>query len=398
MSRKTSETESKYTSFQLEVLAVIGALKHFRVYLLGIPFKLLTDCNAFKQNISKKDVCNKIARWALMLKEFNYTIDNRPHSRMRHVDALSRHPVCMLIQDSIVMKIQKAQETDEHLRTIKELLKAAPHDNYVMKNNVLYKTVNGIDLLVIPELMQPSIINTAHERGHSAVTRTPEHINKEYYIPKLQQKIEEYIANCVPCILINRNRGKQEGQLAPISKPDTPLSCYHIDHLEPLESTNKNYKHILCVIDAFTKYVWIYPTKSTTSAEVVAKLEIQKSVFGNPEKIISDRGTAFSSKEFSDYCENEGIRHLRITTGLPRANGQVERLNSVIISVIAKLATNDPTKWYKFVPTVQRIINSTYQRSINTTPFELLFGIKMEQQSDLKIMQLIQQQIQDDFV
>ncbi|GBL80176.1 Pro-Pol polyprotein [Araneus ventricosus] len=217
-------------------------------------------------------------------------------------------------------------------------------------------------------------------------------------MPKLQQKIEQYIANCVPCILINRKRGKQEDQLAPISKPDTSLSCYHIDHLGPLDSNNKNYKHILCIIDVFTKFVWIYQTKSTTSAEVVAKLEIQKSVFGNPEKIISDRGTAFSSKELSDYCENEGIRHLRITTGLPRANGQVERLNSVIISVIAKLATNDPTKWYKFVPTAQKIINSTYQRSINTTPFELLFGIKMKQQSDLKIMQLIQQQIQDDFV
>ncbi|GBN96427.1 hypothetical protein AVEN_63116-1 [Araneus ventricosus] len=114
MSRKTFETESKYTSFQLEVLAVIEALKHLRVYLLGIPFKLITDCNAFKQTMSKKDICNKIARWTLMLEEFNYTIDHRPHSRKRHVDALSRHLVCMLIQDSIVMKIQKAQETDEY--------------------------------------------------------------------------------------------------------------------------------------------------------------------------------------------------------------------------------------------------------------------------------------------
>ncbi|GBN75160.1 hypothetical protein AVEN_272721-1 [Araneus ventricosus] len=166
--------------------------------------------------MSKKDVCNKIARWTLMLEEFNYTIDNRPHSRMRHVDALNRHLVCMLIQDSIVMKIQKAQETGEHLLTIKELLKAAPHDNYAMKNNVLYKTVNEIDLLVMPELMQPSIIKTAHERGHYAVTRTAEHIDKEYYILKLQQKIEQYIAHCVPCILINRKRGKQKGQLAPI--------------------------------------------------------------------------------------------------------------------------------------------------------------------------------------
>ncbi|GBO36522.1 hypothetical protein AVEN_268821-1 [Araneus ventricosus] len=93
MSRKTSETESKYTTFQLEVLAVIEALKHFPVYLLGIPFKLITDCNSFKQTMSKKDVCHKIALWVLTLEEIIHNIDHRPHSRMLHVDALSRHQV-----------------------------------------------------------------------------------------------------------------------------------------------------------------------------------------------------------------------------------------------------------------------------------------------------------------
>lgn len=49
MSRKTTETESTYTSYELEVLAVIRALEKFRHYLLGIKFKVFTDCIAFKQ-------------------------------------------------------------------------------------------------------------------------------------------------------------------------------------------------------------------------------------------------------------------------------------------------------------------------------------------------------------
>jgi len=80
------------------------------------------------------------------------------------------------------------------------------------------------------------------------------------------------------------------------------LHTYHVDHLGPLESTHKDYKHILAVIDAFTKFVWLYPTKTVTSKEVIEKLELQKSIFGNPSRIISDRGTAFTSREFEDYC------------------------------------------------------------------------------------------------
>lgn len=51
------------------------------------------------------------------------------------------------------------------------------------------------------------------------------------------------IANCVSCILGGKKEGKKEGMLHPINKSDVPLHRYHVDHLGPLASTNKNYKH-----------------------------------------------------------------------------------------------------------------------------------------------------------
>ncbi|GBM35356.1 Retrovirus-related Pol polyprotein from transposon 297 [Araneus ventricosus] len=176
------------------------------------------------------------------------------------------------------------------------------------------------------------------------------------------------------CTLISQKRGKKEGLLHPLRKEDTPLHTYHIDHLGPLESTIKNYKYVLAIIDALIKFVWIYPTKSTTSAEVIAKLEIQKALFGSPFQIISDRGTAFTSGDFGDYCAKEEIKHHAIMTGLPRANGEIERINQTIISVLSKLSLENPNKWYKFTNELQQTINSAYQRSIDTTPFKLLFG------------------------
>ncbi|GFW17589.1 transposon Ty3-I Gag-Pol polyprotein [Trichonephila clavipes] len=213
MSKKTSDHERKYTSFELEVLAVVEALKKFRIYVLGTSFKIITDCDALVKTLSKKELNPRIARWALYLQEFNYTIEHRTGSKMAHVDALSRPPHCMLIQNSVHLQFLKAQQADDQITAIKTLLETTPHDNYIVKNKLLYKTVNGTDLLVVPDEMQANIIKTAHERGHFAVLRTQDLVSKDFYIPRLKDKVEKCIQNCVTCILTNRKRGKQDGTL-----------------------------------------------------------------------------------------------------------------------------------------------------------------------------------------
>jgi len=92
-----------------------------------------------------------------------------------------------------------------------------------------------------------------------------------------------------------------------LPKEAEPLQTFHIDFMGPLQSTHKAYKHILAVIDGFTKLCWLYPKKSTSSKDVITRLEAQSAIFGNPAQIIYDRGTAFTSDEFKMYCENEGI-------------------------------------------------------------------------------------------
>jgi hypothetical protein len=88
---------------------------------------------------------------------------------------------------------------------------------------------------------------------------------------------------------------------------------------------------------------------------------------------------------------------VKITTGVPRANGQVERVNSTIISVLSKLCASQPGDWYKHVSGVQRAINNTFHRSINATPFEVMFGVKMRTAEDARIRELIQQEMIDTF-
>ncbi|GFW54589.1 transposon Tf2-11 polyprotein [Trichonephila clavipes] len=327
MSKKTSIQEEKLCSYELEVLAVIGALKKFRNYLLGRKFRIQMDCAAFAKTLDKKELTPKMARWSIFLTDFDYEVVHRPAKQMQHVDALSRHPVMLVTSDELTYKIVNTQDSDEYIRTIKKLLQEGKTSEFIVSNKILYKISEDQELLVVPEMMQVDVIKKAHSFGHFAATKTEELVKRDYYFPNMRGCIENVIKNCVECISVNKKRGKGEGFLNPIPKEDLPLSTYHVDFIGPLPMTNKNYNHIFTVIDAFTKFTWLYLTKSTTAQEVIERLKLQQKTFGDPSRVIRDKGGAFRSKEFEDYCADEQISNVQITTGVPRGNGQVEREN-----------------------------------------------------------------------
>lgn len=217
---------------------------------------------------------------------------------------------------------------------------ARSYENFTLRGGILYKCIDGADVLVVPKRLQNEVIRSIHERGHLDARKVETIVKRQYFIENLAQKISAVIANCIACILAGR-------------KEEAPIHTYHVDHLGPMPSTSKNYKHLLVIIDAFSKFTWIYPVKSTDADEAIKKLEQQREVFGNPFRIVADKAGAFKSNALKTYCdENNIVRHL-ITAGVPRGNGQVERLNRVIIAMLTKLSINDPKQWFKFVNRLQ---------------------------------------------
>lgn len=172
-SKKTTPQQESYSSYELEVLAIIEALKKFRNYLLGSKFTIVTDCAAFQATLNKKELAPKLARWALFLEEFDYEVIHRPGSKMKHIDALSRNTALMVTSshEEITSKIRIAQERDEHVKTIKTLIEKGIEDSYSVKGGILYKYENGRELVVVPQAMQASIVTEIHKRGHFAALK-----------------------------------------------------------------------------------------------------------------------------------------------------------------------------------------------------------------------------------
>lgn len=250
MSKRTTDAESRYTSYELEALAIIEGIKKFRHYLYGNHFKIVTDCKAFQMTLNKKDLATspRVARWILFLQDYDFTIEHREGSRMKHTDALSRNPYIATIFSDLHSSLRRAQETDTGLKAIKSILEEEkPYNDFYLHDGLLCKGKERC--LVIPQRMEVEIIKRAHDNGHFSKKKTIELISKDYFITHLDKKVEEYISTCIPCLLASRKEGKQEGYLNPIEKGDTPLHTLHIDHIGPLTETRKQYNYILTVIE-----------------------------------------------------------------------------------------------------------------------------------------------------
>jgi hypothetical protein len=65
-SRQTTTAEQHYHSYELETLAVVESMRRFRTYLLGSYFTVVTDCNAVRSTMTKRDLIPRIGRWWLL--------------------------------------------------------------------------------------------------------------------------------------------------------------------------------------------------------------------------------------------------------------------------------------------------------------------------------------------
>ena len=84
-----SPREQNYSTMEKEALAVVFAVKHFRFYLLGKRFSVITDNNALRW-LHSLEPKGRIALWIMDLQEFEFDIQHRPGKSNQNADALSR--------------------------------------------------------------------------------------------------------------------------------------------------------------------------------------------------------------------------------------------------------------------------------------------------------------------
>ena len=163
------------------------------------------------------------------------------------------------------------------------------------------------------------------------------------------------VQRCLPCLYNKSATGVMSEPMQLIQKIPEPFDTLHIDHLGPFVTSTQKNTHLIVVVDAFPKFVFLWPVPNTKVMHIAKFLDRIISAYGVPQRygvpwrFIGDRGPVFTSQSFSEYCKMLGIKVILTATATPRGNGQVERVNVVVLNqliTVKKITGTD--MWSKF--------------------------------------------------
>jgi transposase InsO family protein len=104
----------------------------------------------------------------------------------------------------------------------------------------------------------------------------------------------------------------------------------------PFKLAPGNFKCVFMLIDKFSKWIEYMSLTKASSEKVVEFLDQIIHHFGLPNSIITDLGTQFTGNAFWDFCDERSIVVKYVSVEHPRANGQVERANGMILDALKK--------------------------------------------------------------
>ena len=134
-------------------------------------------------------------------------------------------------------------------------------------------------------------------------------------------------------------------------------------------------KNVLVVVDHFTWYVQAYVTRNQMARTTARVLYNEYfSIFGFPQRLMSDQGTGFTSKVIEAMCSLLGIEKIRTMPYHPQSNGSAERVHQMLQQMIGKLDPECCQKWPVHLGSMLIAYTATQSLVTGFSPYYLMFG------------------------
>ena len=374
-SRTLSPAEKNYSQTEKEGLAVVWAVTKFSKYLLGRTFDVFTDHKPLLGLFGERRgvpvmAAGRIIRWSLTLAAYDYKLIYKPGTRVANADCLSRFPLAVTVN---AVDVGEEVQLLEHLTytqvSAEDLKKWTDRDpllarvrTYVLSgwDNVEsddelrpyfarkyeLSVLNGCVLwgarVVIPPQGRDAVMSELHDT-HPGIVRMKALARGYVWWPGMDGELERKVHSCRTCQSV-RNVSDKRQPLHPWEYPGKPWSRLHIDYAGPMDG-----KMFLVVVDAYSKWMDIFPTSGSTSAITIAKLRGLFSTHGLPDLLVSDNATSFTSAEFQEFLQRNGIRHVTGAPYHPATNGLAERAVRVFKEAMVKCRGSLEDKLCRFL-------------------------------------------------
>ena len=415
-SRVLNDAEKKYSTLEKEALGLVFGLRLQKPIIGSFPVEVISD-NAPLIYLMKSATANsRVACWQAATLDFDIVnFKHLPGKDNVFADCMSRKPfdiVDDLLEDLPIMaaikvkekeedtlylqwdidEIKREQNKDELFSEIKKFITgkrakllnniSVPLNQFEIQSNVLYyKNISAYDreryLCCIPFSYRKKSLIIAHNSalgGHAGIDHTVHRLKKFAYWPSMRKDVIAFVKGCNIC------QRYKIGKMTPIPtlrspQASRPWQSIHVDTVGPLPTTENGNKYIVTFIDVLTRYGMAagVPNKSAKS---VARAIFEKvfAVFGLPENLISDNGSEYVNEILDNALKYFQIKHRTVSPYHPSANGVCEAFNRQLLQILKAQVQEDYIRWDQGLSLAVFSYNVGYHRTIQDSPFFLLFG------------------------
>lgn len=389
-SRKLSPTQSRYSTFDRELLAIHSAVKHFRYFIEGRPFFIITDHKPLTHAMaSAADRSPRQERQLSFIAEFTTDIRYLQGSENVVPDALSRAPPVdseplissvshvPVIDFTMFAHSQRQDQNIQELRNQPGSLILEEVSIHGVKT--LCDISTGHPRPVVPPSWTKTIFDTFHSLCHPGPKPTTRTISARYIWPGLKKDVRNMVKTCHACQASKIGR-HTKAPLKSFKPPDRRFGDIHVDLVGPLPSS-ENCVYLLTIVDRFTRWPEAIPlsnAEAVTCARALLRTWISR--FGIPDSITSDRGPQFTSELWRQLNRVLGVIPKNTTAYHPQSNGIVERFHRSLKAAL-KARLTGPC-WMDELPIVLLGIRTTWKEDLDAAPVLYTYGTNLRVPGD----------------
>jgi hypothetical protein len=410
-SRALRPHEQNYPTHDLELAAVVHALKIWRHYLIGAHYNIYTDHKSLKYIFTQADLNMRQRRWLELIKDYDLEVHYHPSKANVVADALSRKAQCncmtmdsksttlcdelcklnievvsscalsyISVEPTLHEQIVMAQIGDKGVQVIKEMI-----EQKVDKYKCFRQDGKGIlwfgDRLVVPKNpeLRKKILDEAHLSKfsmHTGSNKMYHDLRSLYWWTRMKREIAKYVSECDTCQRVKASHLKVAGTLQPLPIPSWKWEDVCMDFIVGLPNTSRHHDSIWVIVDRLTKTTHFLLVHTTHKTEKYAEIYIDQIVrlHGIPKTIVSDRGGLFVARFWERLHKSLGTTVIRSSAYHPQTDGQTERVNQILEDMLRACVLHYGKNWDKCLSLAEFSYYNSYQSSLKMAPFEALYG------------------------
>jgi transposase InsO family protein len=359
-SKSLTDTESRYSNIEREMLGIVFGLERFHHYVYGRQVLVETDHKPLEA-IVRKNLANappRLSRMLLRLQRYDTEVKYVPGKEIPLADALSRitpsaagdikgldisvHEMRAILQATPACLESIKQETSRNpeMSALREVIcngwpslridcpqRLIGYWNYRDEMGVEDGLILKGTRIVIPPSMRKSALEKLHY-AHQGIEKCKLRARRSMFWHGINKDIEEMVQKCATCQKHQNSQSKE-----PMHPHDVPPRPWHTLASDLFHWQQHTF---LLVVDMFSKFPIIRKLTSLSSSAVVNHLRSIFEEHGIPERFMSDNGPQYSADEFRKFATTYGFVHVTSSPHYPQSNGFIERQVQTVKQVLTK--------------------------------------------------------------